>query len=193
MATKIRNLRALVGERVKAVVVAEDEKRHVEHGYLILEDETHVEIYVNRGGVSKRSDYGLDGVTAVVERNGFTVRGVWPPGPLGTAEAADEVGYHRGESDDGLENLATAIAEQIVARIPALRHLDAVDAALQRVADGDAGIEFELDDIVSLEDLDRHYATYVLDRLEGNKARAAEALGIDPSTLYRKLARWGIE
>ncbi len=44
----------------------------------------------------------------------------------------------------------------------------------------------------TLEVIERAYIEWVLKAEGGNKVRAAEVLGIDPSTLYRKLARYGI-
>ncbi|HUF12934.1 MAG TPA: sigma-54 dependent transcriptional regulator [Longimicrobiales bacterium] len=45
----------------------------------------------------------------------------------------------------------------------------------------------------TLEVIERAYIMWVLSAAGGNKARAAEVLGIDPSTLYRKLNRYGVE
>ena len=42
----------------------------------------------------------------------------------------------------------------------------------------------------TLEAVERAYIMWVLQSEGGNKSRAAEVLGIDPSTLYRKLARY---
>jgi DNA-binding NtrC family response regulator len=42
----------------------------------------------------------------------------------------------------------------------------------------------------TLEVIERSYIMYVLQSEGGNKTRAAEVLGIDPSTLYRKLSRY---
>ena len=42
----------------------------------------------------------------------------------------------------------------------------------------------------TLDELERRYAAQVLQETGGNKTRAAEILGIDPSTLYRKLSRY---
>ena len=42
----------------------------------------------------------------------------------------------------------------------------------------------------TLEAVERAYILWVLQNEQGNKTRAAEALGIDPSTLHRKLARY---
>lgn len=42
----------------------------------------------------------------------------------------------------------------------------------------------------TLEAIERAYILWVLQAESGNKTRAAEVLGIDPSTLYRKLARY---
>ncbi|MFW6202038.1 MAG: sigma-54-dependent transcriptional regulator [Gemmatimonadota bacterium] len=44
----------------------------------------------------------------------------------------------------------------------------------------------------TLETIERAYILWVLRAEDGNKARAAEVLGIDPSTLYRKLNRYGL-
>ena len=45
----------------------------------------------------------------------------------------------------------------------------------------------------TLEAIERAYILWVLQSEGGNKTRAADVLGIDPSTLYRKLARYGVE
>jgi len=45
----------------------------------------------------------------------------------------------------------------------------------------------------TLEAVERAYIMWVLQAESGNKSRAAEVLGIDPSTLYRKLSRYGVE
>ncbi len=44
----------------------------------------------------------------------------------------------------------------------------------------------------TLEVVERAYIEWVLRAEEGNKSRAAEVLGIDPSTLYRKIQRYGL-
>ena len=44
----------------------------------------------------------------------------------------------------------------------------------------------------TLELIERAYILWVLESEGGNKAKAAETLGIDPSTLYRKLNRYGM-
>ena len=43
--------------------------------------------------------------------------------------------------------------------------------------------------LVSMRDLEQMYISWVLEHTEGNKTRAAEILGIDPSTLYRREVR----
>jgi two-component system response regulator HydG len=46
-------------------------------------------------------------------------------------------------------------------------------------------------DVPTLEIVERAYIKWVLDTNGGNKSRAAEVLGIDPSTLHRKLQKFG--
>jgi two-component system response regulator HydG len=45
----------------------------------------------------------------------------------------------------------------------------------------------------TLDAVERAYIMWVLQNEGGNKSRTAEVLGIDPSTLYRKLSRYGVE
>jgi DNA-binding NtrC family response regulator len=44
-----------------------------------------------------------------------------------------------------------------------------------------------------LEDVEREYILKVFKDVDGQKGMAAEILGIDPKTLYRKLSSYGVE
>ncbi|HPV96218.1 MAG: Transcriptional regulatory protein ZraR [Spirochaetes bacterium ADurb.BinA120] len=45
----------------------------------------------------------------------------------------------------------------------------------------------------TLEDVERHYIQMALERHQANRSKAARELGIDPSTLWRKMKKFGIE
>ena len=47
-------------------------------------------------------------------------------------------------------------------------------------------------ELIAVEEVERRYIVRALALLGGNKTRAAEVLGIDRRTLYRKLDRWGV-
>ena len=48
-------------------------------------------------------------------------------------------------------------------------------------------------DIPSLEDQEKRYIQWVLEKSDGNKSKAAKIMGIDRVSLWRKLKRYGIE
>lgn len=45
--------------------------------------------------------------------------------------------------------------------------------------------------VATLDEVERRHVDHVLAHFNGNKVRAARALGINRRTLYRKLERWG--
>ena len=47
------------------------------------------------------------------------------------------------------------------------------------------------DELVTLEEMERRYILRVMRAVEGNKKLAAQILGLDRSTLYRKFERYG--
>jgi two-component system response regulator HydG len=47
------------------------------------------------------------------------------------------------------------------------------------------------DEVLTMDEVERRYITRLLKQLDGNKTMAAEILGLDRRTLYRKLERWG--
>ncbi|HSK11148.1 MAG TPA: sigma 54-interacting transcriptional regulator, partial [Vicinamibacterales bacterium] len=49
------------------------------------------------------------------------------------------------------------------------------------------------DDLPSLDEIERRYLIYVLERVGGNRTRAAEVMGIDRRTLYRMAERFAID
>ena len=50
----------------------------------------------------------------------------------------------------------------------------------------------DADDLVPLEELERRYVVRVLEAVGGNKSSAAKILGLDRTTLYRMMARFGL-
>jgi DNA-binding NtrC family response regulator len=51
----------------------------------------------------------------------------------------------------------------------------------------------ETDDLVSLDDLERRHIMRVLDAVEGQKTKASAILGINRTTLWKKLRQYGVE
>ena len=48
-------------------------------------------------------------------------------------------------------------------------------------------------DVAPLEEIERQYIEFVVEKMDGHRVRAAEALGISERSLYRRLAQYGIE
>jgi two-component system, NtrC family, response regulator AtoC len=46
-------------------------------------------------------------------------------------------------------------------------------------------------EVMTMDELERRYITRILHQVDGNKTTAAELLGLNRRTLYRKLERWG--
>ncbi len=59
----------------------------------------------------------------------------------------------------------------------------------EMLTDGRAEQGFVLADALPLEEVERRYIAHVLERCGGNKKRAAEILGVNRRTIYRKLPR----
>ena len=66
---------------------------------------------------------------------------------------------------------------------------------LECLAEADLMITAEdfSDLVIVLDTIERAYIEHVLRAEGGNKTRAAEVLGIDPSTLYRKIKRYDLD
>jgi two-component system, NtrC family, response regulator AtoC len=87
--------------------------------------------------------------------------------------------------------------QNCIERAVALTRFDelTVDDLPEKIRDyrsADAGIPgVGMHEILTMDEVERRYITRVLKQLDGNKTVAAELLGVDRRTLYRKLERWG--
>jgi two-component system response regulator HydG len=81
--------------------------------------------------------------------------------------------------------------EKTVERLVVLGMHAEVDAEdLLFLADaGPSPLQIARDELMTLRDLEARYIQWVLQKVGGNKAKAAEILGVDPSTLYRREKR----
>jgi DNA-binding protein Fis len=125
------------------------------------------------------------------ELPGRLINGQWRFGALAVNRwlAGDRIAGELGSLEAAVE-LVTAKVDELFARIKPL--LEALPQLPQgkMVADG-AGIAFDVPADMTLDQLEAEYIRYVLQRCQHNKTHTAAVLGIDASTLYRKLARLG--
>ena len=99
------------------------------------------------------------------------------------------------DSDEPLQPLPAevlqeieALADALIRRLPALSDLSSLIDTARQVSIRGGQVQFAFDELMSLESLERNYIMHVLNAVEFNKARTAEVLGIDPSTLTRPVA-----
>jgi two-component system response regulator AtoC len=67
---------------------------------------------------------------------------------------------------------------------------DLPERVLRFIAGGRADDEVDLENVLTLEELERRQIERAIRQHHGNKTRAAKALAIDRRTLYRKLERY---
>jgi DNA-binding NtrC family response regulator len=77
-----------------------------------------------------------------------------------------------------------------LARFGQLSVADLPDAVRAHRPDRLVASDIDVHEIVSLEEIEKRYIHRVLRLLDGNKARAAQLLGLDRRTLYRKLEKY---
>lgn len=85
--------------------------------------------------------------------------------------------------------------ENIIQRVLITCHEDVIDTHHfeDDIADNDTLVTAKQESWPTLEDNEKEYIIRVLDEVEGKRAKAAEILGIDRVSLWRKIKRYGLE
>jgi PAS domain S-box-containing protein len=125
--------------------------------------------HADQQGVARRR-FSPEGMTALLQY----------PWPGNVRELESAVGYA----------LAIGLREELgIDDLPPefSRQAQQTSAELKQILEG------YRNDGAPLADIEKHYILSVLDKFEGNQVRAAAALGIDRSKLYRRLKQYGIK
>ena len=98
------------------------------------------------------------------------------------------------EALTGRSELAATSLEEVLSGLNQALHeaseLLASQRPAGRVTDESGQVRFELSRPITLDQLEAGYIRHVLRDCHDNRTHAAERLGIDPSTLYRRLAKF---
>lgn len=87
-----------------------------------------------------------------------------------------------------IRELSNTVERCVILSDSPVLHWDA--AGKETDVESDLPVSFSADDFVSLDALEQEYISHVLKCFKGKKTKAAEVLGIDKTTLWRKLRRY---
>ena len=87
-----------------------------------------------------------------------------------------------------IRELSNTVERCVILSDGPVLHWDA--AGKETDVESDLPVSFSADDFVSLDALEQEYISHVLKCFKGKKTKAAEVLGIDKTTLWRKLRRY---
>ncbi|MGE5181561.1 MAG: sigma-54-dependent transcriptional regulator [Acidobacteriota bacterium] len=128
----------------------------------------------------------LDDVAVLVEHFLAVARSRNPHSPVGHV-AADVITalsrYPWPGNVRELENLIERLV--VVGTTPELGMVE-LSALAPTIAGGQERFSLPRDRLPKLREVEEEYIAFVIDKCDGNKTRAAEVLGIDPSTLHRR-------
>lgn len=87
-----------------------------------------------------------------------------------------------------VRELSNTVERSVILSDGPVLHWDSLGKEVE--SQNDLPVSFSADDFVSLEALEQEYISHVLKCFKGKKTKAAEVLGIDKTTLWRKLRRY---
>ena len=122
---------------------------------------------------------------------GRQIDGEWRFGVLAVNRwiSGDRLVAELGSMEGAVERVTSKV-DELLARIqPLLDELPQLPRG-KMMTDG-SGVAFDVPEEMTLDMLEAEYIRHVMQRCQHNKTHAAAVLGIDASTLYRKLARLG--
>lgn len=106
-------------------------------------------------------------------------------------DAASVVRLSNADWPGNIRQLRNVVERCVILAESEVLHWD--DPAQQYSEEDIQSLFYRDQEFVSLEELEKHYIQHVLKHCKGKKVKAAELLGIDKTTLWRKLQRYELE
>ena len=128
----------------------------------------------------------LDDVPLLVERFVAVARARNPHSPVVTLASEIITALTRYPWPGNVRELENLIERMVVVGTTAELSLLELTALAPSIVGGQERFSLARDRLLTLREIEEEYIAWVIDKCNGNKTRASEVLGIDPSTIHRR-------